>query len=107
VCGLWVVAVSGFGCVCDVSGEVFAGVGACPTGRRGVMHSAEDHDCNLNDRYGKPSCMDEFRIEVREEAIRDCIAAVEALDDGGVADFRYILASTAATLRALLEGEKP
>ena len=38
------------------------------------------------------------------EAIRDCIAAVEALPDGGDADCRYILASASAALRALLEG---
>lgn len=43
---------------------------------------------------------------IRDEAIRDCIAAVEAISDGGDTDTRYILADTAATLRALLEGEK-
>jgi len=45
------------------------------------MHSAMDHDCDLNDRYGKPSCMAEYRQEIREEVIADCIAAVEALVD--------------------------
>lgn len=31
------------------------------------MHSAWDHDCNLNDRFGKPSCMTEFEREIRED----------------------------------------
>lgn len=43
--------------------------------------------------------------EGRQVGIRDCVLAVEAIDDGGDADCRYILASTAATLRALLEDE--
>lgn len=31
------------------------------------MHSAMDHDCTLNDRFGKPSCMTEFEQEIRED----------------------------------------
>ena len=31
------------------------------------MHSASDHDCTLNDRFGKPSCMTEFEQEIRED----------------------------------------
>ncbi len=31
------------------------------------MHSAIDHDCTLNDRFGKPSCMTEFEQEIRED----------------------------------------
>ena len=59
-----------------------------------------------------PSCnrMDEMlkeRAAGDREGQRDmlnrCIAAVEALDDGGDTDTRYILASTAATLRSLQE----
>jgi hypothetical protein len=26
-----------------------------------------DHDCTLNDRFGKPSCMTEFEQEIRED----------------------------------------
>ncbi len=31
------------------------------------MHSAMDHDCTLNDRFGKPSCMTEFEQEIRQD----------------------------------------
>lgn len=39
----------------------------------------------------------------QRDMLAKCIAAVEALDDGGDTDTRYILASTAATLRSLQE----
>ena len=40
------------------------------------MHSAWDHDCTLNDRFGKPSCMTEFEQEIREDERERCRAAV-------------------------------
>jgi hypothetical protein len=42
-------------------------------------------------------------LEGQRDMLAKCIAAVEALDDGGDTDTRYILASTAATLRSLQE----
>lgn len=39
----------------------------------------------------------------QQDMLAKCIAAVEAIGDGGDADTRYILASTAATLRDLQE----
>ena len=41
-----------------------------------------------------------------DHMLAKCIKAVEAIDDGGDADTRYILASTAATLRDLQEKDK-
>lgn len=53
----------------------------------------------------QPGRVNELLAEAREQAIRDCIAAVDAISDDGDTDTRYILASTVAALRALLEGE--
>ena len=43
------------------------------------MHSAMDHDCTLNDRFGKPSCMTEFEQEIREDERERAVQRVEAL----------------------------
>lgn len=48
-------------------------------------------------------CVCVFIDKVRKDQTQRCIAAVEAIDDGGVADIRYILASIEETLRALQE----
>jgi hypothetical protein len=38
-----------------------------------------DHDCTLNDRFGKPSCMTEFEQEIREDERERAVQRVEAL----------------------------
>jgi hypothetical protein len=45
------------------------------------MHSAIDHDCTLNDRFGKPSCMTEFEQEIREDERERAVQRVEAIAD--------------------------
>ena len=44
------------------------------------MHSAMDHDCTLNDRFGKPSCMTEFEQEIREDERERAVQRVEAVE---------------------------
>jgi len=39
-----------------------------------------DHDCTLNDRFGKPSCMTEFEQEIREDERERAVQRVEALN---------------------------
>ena len=53
------------------------------------MHSAMDHDCTLNDRFGKPSCMTEFEQEIREDERERAVQRVEALPDLVDAGFTY------------------
>ena len=43
------------------------------------MHSASDHDCTLNDRFGKPSCITEFEQEIREDERERAVQRVKAL----------------------------
>jgi hypothetical protein len=45
------------------------------------MHSAADHDCNINDRFGKPSCMTEFEQEIREDERERAVQRVEDMPD--------------------------
>jgi hypothetical protein len=40
-----------------------------------------DHDCTLNDRFGKPSCMTEFEQEIREDERERAVQRVEAIAD--------------------------
>ena len=84
-------------------------------GQRNMLaRTFNNSDCAWGQGECVPDCpcckrMDELiaeRAAGYEEAVRDCIAAVESMDDGGDTDTRYILGSTAATLRALLDGEK-
>ncbi len=43
------------------------------------MHSAIDHDCTLNARFGKPSCMTDFVQEIREDERERTVQRLEAL----------------------------